>query len=282
MSFSRDDLIRLLREARERGATEVHFKVPNRVMFRIDGVLLPQGTVALTPALGLQAAMTVCGLANLEVALASLTDREFSFGLGGIGRFHAKLYRQRGSIAMIVQRSGLDIPALADLGFSPEVEGVLGGGGLVVVAGGPRRQAVLAALVDRYNASQRGFVVVLEDPLHYLHRDAMACIAQRGVGTDVPTLVDGIRTATRQLPDLLACGPIADREATEAMLEALENGVPVIATLAASRPDDAIPFLTRHYAVHDRDLVAGRIGRHLKATLCIPVAGPTEVVRYGK
>ena len=277
MSFNRDDIVKLLRDAHERNATEIHFKVPNRVLLRVDGVLLPHGQIPLTPALAHQAANSLCALANLELPLATMTDKEFSLGLGGTGRFQVALYRQRGSIGIIVQRSGLEIPRLDKLGFSTDVEALLQTRGLVLITGGHRRQGLMASLVDRYNASLRGYVVVIEDPLHYLHRDAMASIAQRGIGSDVPSLAHGLRTALRHAPDLVACGEINDRDTTDALLEVVEHDIPVLATISAASSADAIAALTRHYPSEDRGLIEARIRRYLRSVLSIPDAGPTSV-----
>lgn len=278
MSITRDDMVRILREARERGATEVHFKVPNRPQYRVEDVLLPVGQTYMTPASTLQIAMALCSLANLELPLASMTDTEFSFGLNGVGRFQVSLYRQRGSIAICVQRSALDIPNLAELGLGLEAERVLDDRGLVLIAGGRRRAALMATLIDRYNATNRGHVIELADPLLYLHRDAMASIAQRGVGTDVASFAAGVRTAIRQRPDVLAVGEVRDRETTDAVLDALEHGIFVIATVTAPRAADATSWLTRNYLPIERPDAEVRVRRQLSAILCIPDAGASELV----
>jgi twitching motility protein PilT len=277
-TISRDEVVRILRESRDRGASEVHFKVPNRPLYRIDGVLLPSGPHALDPALTHQIANTLLQLAGIEAPLASLTDKEFSFGLNGVGRFQVTLYRQRGSISLILRRSGLQVPALSTLGFGIEAEDVLQGRGLVLVAGGRRRGALLASLVDRFNAAQRGCVVVLEDSLTYLHRDAMASIAQRGVGTDVESFAAGIRTAIRNHVDLLVVGEVRDRATAEAVLEAAEHGILTIASVSAPRGSDAIGWVTRNWHPSERADADTRVRRELKAVLAIPDHGAPEYV----
>lgn len=279
MSLNRDDVVRMLREASDRGASELHFKVPNRPAFRVDGALLPiAGSKELVPGVTQQVAMALCGLAGLELPLVTMTDHEFSFGLNGVGRFHVTLYRQRGTVAVIVQRSGLKIPLLRDLGFGLEAERVIARPGLVLVCGGERRHALLASLVDRFNAAQRGYAVTIEDRITYLHRDAMACIAQRGVGTDVVSMTAGVRAAIRQHPDLLACGEIADRDAAEAVLDAVEHGIPTLAMLVAPNAEDAAAWLARKFPIAERPDAEYRIDRVLKAVLALPDRGAAEFV----
>jgi twitching motility protein PilT len=273
-----DDLVALLREMVQAGATELHLKVPARPLLRREGRLLPTQQAALTPAATLRLAQALFGLASVEVPLATLTHREVGFGIQGLGRFHATLYRQRGSLAMRVARLPFDAPRLQDLGLESSVEEVLAESGLVLVCGGRRRAGLLASLVDRYNASYRGFVVTIEDPISYLHRDGTATIAQRGVGSDVPSIAEGICGAMRQQADLIAVGDVPDRATAEAILRAAEEGSLVLAAVAAPDVNLAASWILRHYT-SDTDMDAkGRVKRLLRGVLCVPDEGAGKYV----
>ncbi len=276
--MTRDDVLKILREARDKNASEIHFKVPNRPLFRIDGVLLPVGQVQLTPQGSLQIAQHLCALANLEVPLNTATDREFSFGVNGVGRFFVSLYRQRGSTAIIVQRSELTIPALTSLGFDADVERILGNPGLILCTGVRKRAMLVASLVDRFNAAHRGFVTILEDPITYLHRDAMATIAQRGVNTDTESMAAGIRAALRQHPDLLAIGELRDRISLDGALDAVDHGINVIGGVTVPNPHEAISALARHYPLAERSDVETRLKRSIRGILSLSDNGQAVFV----
>ena len=81
MAINSEEVTKILREAMEKGATEVHFKVPNRPLFRIDGSLLPTNHQRLMPQDTHHVANALCQLSNIELPLAQVTDWEFSFGL---------------------------------------------------------------------------------------------------------------------------------------------------------------------------------------------------------
>ena len=50
-NISRDTMLRILRDACEQGAAEIHFKVPNRPLLRMaNGMLVPTRLQALSPA----------------------------------------------------------------------------------------------------------------------------------------------------------------------------------------------------------------------------------------
>lgn len=252
-SYGRDELARLLAEARDQGATEVHFKVPSPPLFRIGGKLQRTEHPKVLPQAAHQIATSLCALAGIEVPLARIHEYEFSFGLTRVGRFRAALYRQRGTLAAIVQRSALKIPELSDLGLDPsDVDPLLEKPGMMLVTG-DRRAAMVAALVERYNVTRHGYVVTLEDPITYLHADSLSLIAQRGVGTDIEDKAQGLRAVRRQQPDLIAVHSVEDAEAALETVVTAEHRFPVIASVGATSAAEALTWLARLRPFDERD-----------------------------
>ena len=276
--MTQDDVVALLRELCESGATELHVKVPARPVLRLEGRLVPMQRPGFTPPQVQRLLTLLLGLARTEVPLATVDHRELAFGVSGLGRFRLTVYRQRGSLALTIAPMATSIPTLASLGLAPNVEEVLTQPGLTLICGGSQRAGTMASLVDRYNASHRGLVVVLEDPLTHLHRDGTAIIAQRGVGCDVQSLAAGVQEATRQRADLIAVGDVPDRETAESVLRAAEEGRTVLAAVAAPDTNLAPSWLLRMYA-SDRDMdVKARVKRLLRAVVCVPDVGSSRVV----
>ena len=162
MSYNAEDVIQLMKQAEEAGATELHFKVPNRPLFRVDGRLIPSNAAALTPQNTIQVAQTCLRFANKELAVANVLHEEIGFGLANRGRYHAILYRQRGSVGVLIRVIPQGVRSLDSLGI-PDAEEVLGTQGLTLLCG-PQRLEAMASLIDRYNASHRGAVVTIEQP----------------------------------------------------------------------------------------------------------------------
>ena len=115
--YTKDGLHRLLKSARDKGASEIHFKVPKEPMLRINGELVSTHLPAVRPQTSHQVAHNICSLAGVEIPLASITETEFAFGMVNIGRFRVHLYRQRGSIGIIIRRSALEVPVLSSFGL---------------------------------------------------------------------------------------------------------------------------------------------------------------------
>ena len=89
-------------------------------------------------------AQTCLRFANKEIPVANVIHEEIGFGLANRGRFHAILYRQRGSVAVILRIISEDVVPLVNLGLD-DAEELLGHRGLVLIAG-PRRLDALASL----------------------------------------------------------------------------------------------------------------------------------------
>jgi len=283
-NISRDTMLRVLREATEGGAQEVHFKVPNRPLMRMStGVLVPTNMAPLSPADVKAAVFALCALGHIEIPVAAITDHEFSFGINQLGRFRAYIYKQRGSLGAVVQRVNTQVPSLQDLGLDPSVERLVGRPGVLLVAG-KHRIEVMHALVHGFNARERANVLILETPLTYLHRDAMAAIGHREVGTDVPDFRTGIVQGIRVGAALLAVGDVYDAETAEAVLHAGECQVPTIAAVGAPTAEEVDWFVTRLFYGQQREDVERRLERQWVGTIAVgdgfaEVIDPSTAVR---
>ena len=268
MRYDRDGLTRLLREAREASATDIHIKAPSAPRFRIHGALVPCPHPLLRPEDTHRLAQAVLDLAGREVALATLTDLQVGFGVRQEGRFRAHIYRQRGSLGIVIHRMALTPPTLASLGAPDDLaEALWSSPGLILVTGRSDRLQALGAAADAYNHIHAGSLFMLEEPLEYLHKDARAVISQREVGVDVPTMADGLRCALQADCDAVIATDIPDPHAAETLLRLAEEGRTVVAGLAGADTQTAASTLA-HLFPADRWSEAGqRIQRCLLGVL---------------
>lgn len=278
MLLTHDDLLSLLHDLVDSGASELHLKVPARPVVRIGDTLSETQRPATTPEYTLALATQLLSVGGIDsVALASVQHREFGFGVSGLGRFHATVYRQRGSMAIRVSRIPFEVPSLESLDLTDAVDHIFNGPGLNLVCG-PLRAAGLASLVDRFNQLRSGIVVDIGDPLVYLHRDKNALIAQRGVSTDVESIREAVRQAHRQRVDLIVVSDVPDRDTAEALLRAAEDDIKVIAGVGAPDANLAASWVLRQYD-GDRDLdVKARLKRLLRGIVAVGPAGQSRYV----
>jgi len=104
---------------------------------------------------------------------------------------------------------------------------------MVLVTGptGSGKTTSLSAMVEHMNQHRKGHIITLEDPIEYLHKDCMAIIEQREVGTDTPSFATALRHVMRQNPDVILVGEMRDYETMSLALAAAETGHLVMATL---------------------------------------------------
>jgi len=265
----------LLRQAVERGASDVHLKVPSEPLMRVHGVLerIP-GLGRLTPvqAEGHLASM-LAGLPHSarQFEFESRGEVDFTAALPGVGRFRVNAYRQRGSVTLILRPVPFAVPRLDDLGLPAEVGALAGAPHGLVLVGGPAGSGVtttIAALIDRMNDGPPRSVITIEDPIEVLHADRTCAINQREVGLDTASVADGLGRVLRHDPDVVMVGSLDDPRAIDVALDAAADGVLVIAAVSTADPSEAIERLVAAAASPRRRAVRTALASCVRAVVC--------------
>ena len=265
----------LLRQAVERGASDVHLKVPSEPLMRVHGVLerIPGlGRVTPAQAEGYLASM-LAGLPHSarQLEFEARGEVDFTAALPGVGRFRVNAYRQRGSITLILRPVPFAVPRLDDLGLPAEV------GALACAPGRPRagRRArglgvttTIAALIDRINDGPPRSVITIEDPIEVLHSDRACAINQREVGLDTASVADGLGRVLRHDPDVVMIGGLDDPRTLDVALDAAGNGVLVIAATTTADPSETIERLVAIAPSPRRRAVRAALASCVRAVVC--------------
>lgn len=260
MSYDQRRVLDLLKDSLTAEATDILIKVPARPMFRSADRLLPTPYPPMRPADSFQMAQSLLQLARREMPLATVRDESFAFGVQGVGRFRAHLYRQRGSIGIVIHRMVLTPPTLESLGAPALADPVAWGGeGLTLVTGQRERLALLAGLTDSFNTHHSGHLISLEDPVEFLHRDRHALISQREVGEDTDSLLEGLNELARESPDAVILHDIPNWQTAEAALRVAEGGLAVVASIAGCRAIEATRWFARMFPQGRESEIAERL-----------------------
>jgi twitching motility protein PilT len=170
---------------------------------------------------------------------------DVAYSLEGHGRFRASIFRQRGSIGVILRIIPITIRSFSELRLPRTLERIAGlRRGLVVVAGaaGHGKTTTLAAMVEHVNTTRRAHVVTVEDPIEFLFKHKRAVISQREIGTDTRSFAEATLAAMRQDPDVILIGELGDQPTLEVALKAAETGHLVLASLHTT---DAVRSVNR-------------------------------------
>jgi len=250
----------LLSKAVAGRASDVHLKVGQPPGARIRGDMIYFCTDKVMAEDTEAVARIVIGSREVLAQLSELKEYDTSYSAPGIGRFRVNVYRQRGSLAVVMRFIPSDIPAMESLGLPMPVTRELAernnGMVLVVGAAGNGKSTSIAAMIAHLNATQALHIVTVEDPIEFLHTDKMSSVSQREVGLDTAGFAAALRAALRQDPDVIFVGEIRDDETMEIALKAAETGHVVMATLHTS---DAVRTVNRMLALMKGDVSENRI-----------------------
>ena len=201
---------------------------------KLQPVAIP-GIEKLTPAQTLAIAKIIIG-DNAKAAenLETLGSIDVSFSLPGINRFRVNIFKQRGTLAIVMRVIPPRPPRFEELGLPKQLlEIVELKTGIVLVTGptGSGKSSTLAAVIDLINEGKFYHIITIEDPIEFLHTHKNSTIHQRELHSDTPNFALALRAALRQAPKVILVGEMRDRETMEVALEAAETGHLVLSTL---------------------------------------------------
>jgi twitching motility protein PilT len=230
------DLNTLLRTAVERGASDVHLKIGQPPIIRLDGSL---GPLEGWPALGtseLERVLDEVGAAA-PARLAGFHETgelDTAYQREGLPRFRVNAFRQRGDISFAFRAIPNEVPTFDHLRLPQGVRNLAEEQrGLILVTGatGVGKTTTLASMLGHINRTRRQHVVTIEDPIEILHSDESCIVNQREVGLDTESFNQALRRVLRQDPDIILIGELRDAETAETALQAAESGHLVLSTM---------------------------------------------------
>jgi twitching motility protein PilT len=230
------DLNALLRRAVDRGATDIHLKVGQPPILRLDGDLTPLEDHPTLDDDGLATILaTVAHRAPDKLQhFHQAGDLDIAYQDGDLPRFRVNAYRQRSAISFAFRVIPKTVPTFEQLNLPPGVEKLAHEHrGLILVTGatGSGKTTTLAAIIDYMNRNRKQHIITIEDPIEILHPDRGCIVNQREVGLDTESFGQALRRALRQDPDTILIGELRDAETAQTALQAAESGHLVLSTL---------------------------------------------------
>jgi twitching motility protein PilT len=262
------DLDSILRRAVDLGASDVHLKLGQPPVIRIDGDLEPLPETPPLAEADLDAALgTVTGLSPRRREMFEESgDLDIAYSHPDLPRFRVNAFRQRGAVSVALRVIPSDIPSFEQLHLPNGVKRLSAEHrGLVLVTGptGSGKTTTLASMLDHINRSRRQHIVTIEDPIEILHPDRGCIVNQREVGLDTASFAQALRRVLRQDPDIILIGELRDTETAHTALQAAESGHLVFSTLhtldAAETLGRMIEFFPPDKQQQIRSILAGTL-----------------------
>lgn len=273
----------LLREACERGSSDLHLTVGLPPMMRVDGSLAAMEYAPLTPSDTQRLVYDILTSEQVQIYEAC-KELDFSYGVRGVGRFRVNVYKQRGSVGVAFRAIPDRIPTYEQLGL-PSILRSLSRktSGLILVTGptGSGKSTTIACMIDTINSEKPLHILTMEDPIEYLHRHKRAMVNQREVKNDTDSFGNALRSALREDPDVLLIGEMRDLETIQAALTLAETGHMVFGTLHTRNAPQTIDRVVDVFPPHQQEQIRVQLSNTLEAVIAqqlIPRIGGGRVV----
>ena len=254
----------LLLKTFELKASDIHLSVGIPPKVRVNGVLTAIGKENLTPQQTKDFAMEILGRRFEE--FNKIGEYDLSYEVQGAGRFRVNVFKQKGTIAIVMRYLTIHIPTLDELKH-PRIfkDFCRKRRGLVLVTGptGSGKSTTLAAMINEINMSKPCHIVTLEDPIEYVHTHNKAIVNQREIGEDTDSYANALRAVLREDPDVILVGEMRDFETISIAITAAETGHLVFSTLHTIGADKTIDRIIDVFPPHQQ----GQIRTQLAAVL---------------
>jgi len=236
------ELQELMQLVLDRAASDLHLKPGQPPIIRVSGTLMK---TSLPPLSDRDVEQIIFSIINEDQKehLESNYELDFSFGVEGLGRFRANVYRDRGAFSAAFRVVSSHMPSIEELGLPQIVRDLTDRPrGLILVSGptGSGKSTTLASMIDHINESRALHILTIEDPIEYLHHDKKSVISQRELGSDTKSFKNALKSALREDPDVILVGEMRDLDTISLALTAAETGHLVLSTVHTSSAPQSI------------------------------------------
>lgn len=259
----------LLQLAAEKQASDLFISVGAPISIKIDGVTMPVNAQKMDAATTKTIAyemMTPDQIVTFEKHM----EMNFSFRVPQVGNFRVNVFRQRGSIAIVVRYVLGKVLEVEELHLPTVLkELVMAKRGLVLMVGatGSGKSTTLASMIEHRNATSNGHILTIEDPVEYLFHHNKCIVNQREIGDDTESYENALTSAMREAPDVLMIGEIRDRETLKHALIFAQTGHLCLSTLHANNSYHALNRIVNFFPYDARQSVLSDLSMCLRAVI---------------
>jgi twitching motility protein PilU len=236
------DIQSFLKVMVDKDASDLYLTVARPTMYRVNGKIEPEGEHSFTPEELEVLANSIMREKQLKEFHETL-EMNMAISLPGVSRFRVNIFRQRGSVGMVIRRVKVEVSTMDELGLPKILKNIsMSKRGLTLLVGatGSGKSTTLAAMVDHRNSSEYGHIITIEDPIEFVHRHKKSIVTQREVGFDTHSFQAALKNTLRQAPDVILIGEIRDTETMEAAITFAETGHLCLGTLHSNNANQAI------------------------------------------
>ena len=199
-------------------------------------------------------------------------------------RFRGDIYYESNSLAANFRMINQDLYKIETLNFPKPILKRLDWhyekSGLILITGltGSGKSCTLDSIIDMNNHKNSAHIVIIGNPIEYIHKSDKCIIRHREVGDDVLGFQEGTIQALRQDPDIIVVGEMRDPQTIATVLEVTDSGHKVFTTLHTSSAVDSIHRIIGEFPPEEQERIRLRLADTLKVSISLKLV-PN---RYGK
>ena len=238
----------------EKQASDIFISAGAPIHIKIQGNTLPVNQQVMLPDMIEKIAYELMSPDQVKTFEATW-EMNLSFGVPNVGNFRVNIFRQRGSISIVIRFILGNIPSLDSLGLPPVLaELIMEKRGLILIVGatGSGKSTTIASMLDHRNINRSGHILTVEDPVEFLFKHKKSIVNQREIGMDTADWQAALKNAMRQAPDCILIGEIRDKETMQAAIAYAQTGHLCLATLHANNSYHALNRIISFFPIENR------------------------------
>ena len=253
----------------EKQASDLFFTVGAPIQIKIGGTVMPVNPQVLDSA----TCKKICYELMSPAQIAEFEDKlemNFAVGRAELGSFRVNIFRQRGTVAMVIRFIKPDIPTVEQLKLPLVLKDfVMEKLGMVLIVGstGSGKSTTMAAMIDYRNSTRTGHILTIEDPMEFVYKHKKSIVNQREVGMDTRSYNNALISAMREAPDLLMIGEIRDQSTLQSALLFAQTGHLCLSTLHANNSYHALNRIINFFPREAREALLADLAISLKCVI---------------
>ena len=268
------DLLEIMAQADERGASDIHIAPLRRPSLRIHGeIVRMEEYEPITPEESESILYSILrDDQRLEIDKNWEIDFSYEMRLAKHPiRFRVNMFRQNRGLAAVFRLIPYQILTPEQIGLETQIQELTKlPRGLVLVTGptGSGKTTTLATMLQMINDRDTSHILTIEDPIEFVYQESKCVISQRELSAHTKSFANALRSALREDPDVILVGEMRDLETISLALTAAETGHLVFATLHTTDAPQTVDRVIDVFPPQQQAMVRTQLGGVLAAVVC--------------
>lgn len=260
-------LDQLVSIAIEQDASDIHFGEGSRIALRVGGKFVFIENVEKLSKIDAEKMVKEMLPGEAEQKrFQTLREMDFSYIHSSGVSFRVNVYYSRGRLTGSMRMISKHLPKMEEIGIPVVMKQFLAlRQGLILVTGttGSGKSTSIQAMLDYVNDTFVYHVITIENPIEHVFKENKSIFSQRELGKDTLTFANAIHSATREDPNLIMISEINDRESLDSVLNLVEMGHLVIASISTKNSLQTIEHIVAMFPHEEQKIMLERLSESL-------------------